>query len=69
MAYLGYIFVISHLGHGHTQKALGKLKSDWFLFAADFITAVLWLLLSFASLNILVMFSWFEYSTNSIDSS
>ena len=57
LAYLAYIFVISHLGHGRTQKALGKLKNDWFLFVLDLITAVLWYFIGLVSLNVIAIFA------------
>ena len=59
IAYFFYIFAISHLGHGRIQKVLGKLKNDWFLFAADLVTAVLWLLYSLPGVNIVGIAAWY----------
>ena len=44
MIYLLYIFVVLELGRGRIRRAMGKFKNNWFLFAADFITAMLWLM-------------------------
>lgn len=69
LTFLVYIFVTSHLGHGRTQKALGKLKNDWLLFIVDFTTAVLWFFLGLVSLNVVAIFAWSEHSTIYGDSS
>ena len=58
LAYLAYICVISHLGHGRTQKALGKLKNYWLIFTLDSITAVVWFFAGLVSLNVFAILSW-----------
>lgn len=60
MAYLVYVFVISHLGHGRTQKALSKIQNYWFLFSSDFIMAVIWLLYGLPSVNVFGLLVWYE---------
>lgn len=67
MAYLVYIFVIWHLGLGRAQKALRKLKNDWFLLAADFITAIGWSLTGLVTMNFIAIFTGFEHSTVPVD--